>query len=382
MSNNNEYVLLDNSFDVTDNEWIDIPKKQIVDAIKSNFDKIVFGNDMEINNKLLANLLTQLTKLITMKKIPTTNIEDILNLYDQKVLIHFVIKYINNDVTIKILPFIEKYLVEPIIFTLVNNKISVLNIVKLNVNMCKLNKYNKTILFYIKNSKYLLDFLELDAINPILNHTNDDYTFFDYFQYDNYEVTKHDSYNLCQIINTLEQKKFNFNTKHLMAGMSLLDRVFMHGYHLNDTGLECISAIIKNCRIISANLFWINVLVKNCNSNCKTTNTILTVVLGREDYKSFIVELVSYGTNENDILHIFSHLMLDKRIREMLREKNCLGSNALHLLSLKHYDTIIRFLYIKLGEEHMKTLNVKNINGHYPLDLYNNYDIKNLLSIS
>ncbi len=386
MSINNDYVKLDSSFDVSDDAWIDIPKKHIVDTTKqvsvSTPDKIVFGNDSETNNKLLANLLAQLTKLTSIKKIPTKNIEDIINLYDKNVLIQFLLKYINSDVIKQVIPFIEIHLGQPIIFTLVGNKVSILNIRKLDVNMCKLDTHNKTILFYIKNPKYLLDFLELDTINPILNHTNDDFTFFDFFQHNNYQVTKNDSYILDQIISILNKKKFNFTSKHFISGMSLLDRAFMLGYHSNETGLESIYKIIKNCRIMSSNLFWINILVKNCNNNCKLTNTILTIVLERDDYKSFINDLITRGTNKNDILHIFSHLMLESRIKEMLEEQNELGSNALHLLSIKHYDTIIRLLYIKLGEDYMETLNIKNVNGDYPLDLYNKYKIKNLLSKS
>ncbi len=369
MLTNDEYTQLNKSFNLFD----DIPEKQITETISG---KIMFGDDEDANFELLSNLYDKLDGNQDVE-----NIEELIKIYDREILVKFVVNYVIYGSFGKAEPIIEKYLGRPIIFDLIENKISGKKICKAKIDMCKLNKHNKTFLFYINDPEYLIKFLELDEIDSIIDYTVNGFTFFDFFQHNNYNITGNENGRLwlCLIMFVLKRRNFNFNTKHLMPDMSLLDRILMEGYHLSDGGLETACEIAKKCCIVSTNMFWINTLVKSCNSSCKITNTILSTILERDDYKTFIVDLVTFGTNENDILHIFSHLMLEPQIEEMLEAQNSLGSNVLHLLALKHYDVIIRLLYAKFGNEYMKTLNIKNVNGDLPSNLYNQYEIKNLL---
>ena len=373
MTDIKNYTLLESDFDIPDEEWIEMTTN------KTNIsNKILPVLDIETNNKLLENLLMQITKLIKTKKVPTKNIEDIINIYDQTVLIKLIKKYVNDTNMPEIVPFILPKIDEPIIFELIKTKTSVKILQNLKIDVCKIDKYNKTILFYIRDSNYLLDFLELNIIDSIINHKcNDGDTFFDVYQEDSYSARN--SEHIYNIITLLEKKRFVFDNKPKVLKLSLMDRTFMAGAHKNEGALKCIEKIISRCHIISHNLFWVNILVQNCVNSCKFTNSIIEHILKRHDYKTFIINLVSHASNESDILHMFNHLYLSNKFNEMLKEKNSLGSNVLHLLSLYHYDKIIRFLCVKISPEFMKSLNIKNINGDYPLDIYNKYDIKNIL---
>jgi hypothetical protein len=258
---------------------------------------------------------------------------------------------------------------------LIKTEIPFLILQKLKINMCKTNKHNKTILFYIKNTQYLLEFLESNCVDSIINHkSNNGDTFFDIFQEEKYSVRSVEQ--IYNVILLLEKKKFNgFCTNTRLLSSSLMDKIFMSGAHKYTSSNSCIEKIMRNCQIMSGKLLWVNMLTDGYTF----TDRIIELILERHDFSTFIINLVTYGTNEDNILCIFKYLWSSNKFEEMLKTKNELGSNVLHLLSLYHYKKIIRFLSIRISTDSMKNLNIKNNNGDYPLDLYNKYDIKNIL---
>jgi hypothetical protein len=185
-------------------------------------------------------------------------------------------------------------------------------------------------------------------------------------------------YALENIVKILRKKEYNFNNYYQFT---ILDRTCSQPVH----DIEKIKLLLSISEYdITISVLWLYALIQNCNL-IDLSIIVCNGIVKRPDFLMFLNNILekyakSYKSVEKDIMLVMNLIGTNnkKKLIEMVQYSNNEGNNILHIASMFHLDGIIR--NIMMDDDFNKdVLLVKNKGGLTPYNLYDKYDVKNLL---
>ena len=297
--------------------------------------------------------------------------ENIVGVYDDEVLLDYIVKYTSDVYTNIYLQYILPKTDRNIIINLVMNSVNVGRIEsiinKLNINAE--DKYGNICLKYACDYSYLVSLLSSNLKFDI-NHKNYVGETF---------IMSHLKANIFKlnewkvIINLLGKRGYDFD--YCCETLSLLDMASLFG---NSDILINIIDIVKYD--ISRTSSWLNV---SFGFSFLVKHRIVDHVLGRCDYVLVMNNLIrlyahSYAGADDDILYLLKQAkdLSDDKFTEIMKYCDKDGNNILHICAKFHLDKTIYFLGEIVDNDYMFG---PNNFGKVPLDIYNDCTIVNKL---
>lgn len=179
------------------------------------------------------------------------------------------------------------------------------------------------------------------------------------------------------IVTILQTKNFNFNAN---LDFTILDRLCSQV-----SEIDKLKAIISLKEYdITASVLWLYALIHKYGL-IDLSILVCNVIAVRPDAVMFLNKILgkyakSYKSVEKDIMMVMDLIATSRKniLIDMVNYVNDDGNNILHIASMFHLDGIIRF--VMMDDDFNKDgLLVKNKGGMTPYNLYDKYDVKNLL---
>lgn len=179
------------------------------------------------------------------------------------------------------------------------------------------------------------------------------------------------------IVTILQTKNFNFNAN---LDFTILDRLCSQV-----SEIDKLKAIISLKEYdITASVLWLYALIHKYGL-IDLSILVCNVIAVRPDAVMFLNKILgkyakSYKSVEKDIMLVMDLIATSRKnvLIDMVNYVNDDGNNILHIASMFHLNGIIRF--VMMDDDFNKDgLLVKNKSGMTPYNLYDKYDVKNLL---
>lgn len=179
------------------------------------------------------------------------------------------------------------------------------------------------------------------------------------------------------IVTILQTKNFNFNAN---LDFTILDRLCSQV-----SEIDKLKAIITLKEYdITTSILWLYALIHKYGL-IDLSIVVCNMIAVRPDAVMFLNKILgkyakSYKSVEKDIMLVMDLIATSRKniLIDMVQYSNDDGNNILHIASMFHLDGIIRNIMMD-NDFNKDVLLVKNKAGMTPYNLYDKYDVKNLL---